>query len=76
MITVKLYGLLRVESGIRALSVEADTLKTMYLRLQEAGLDKRTLTGCYVLVNGRPAKRNEKFKHGDMVQLLPPVAGG
>lgn len=76
MITVKLYGLMRVESGIRELSVEAENLKTMYLRLQEAGLDRRELKGCYVLVNGRPAARKETFKDGDVVQLLPPVAGG
>lgn len=76
MITVKLYGLMRVESGIRELSVEAENLKTMYLRLQEAGLDKQDLKGCYVLVNGRPAARKETFKDGDVVQLLPPVAGG
>ena len=76
MITVKLYGLMRVESGIRELSVEAENLKTMYLRLQEAGLDRQDLEGCYVLVNGRPAARKETFKDGDVVQLLPPVAGG
>jgi len=76
MITVKLYGLMRVESGIRELPVEAKNLKTMYQRLQEAGLDKRELKGCYVLVNGAPMPRNGTFKDGDVVQLLPPVAGG
>ena len=61
---------------IRELSVEAENLKTLYLRLQEAGLHKRDLKGCYVLVNGAPVPRNGKFKDGDVVQLLPPVAGG
>ena len=76
MITVRLYGLMRVESGIRSLAVEADNLKTLYLRLQEAGLNRRELKGCYVLVNGAPMPRNGTFKDGDVVQLLPPVAGG
>ncbi len=76
MIIVKLYGLLRVESGIRELSVEAETIKAMYLRLQEAGLDRKALKGCCVLVNGKPAAGNGKLHNGDLVQLLPPVAGG
>ena len=76
MITVKLYGLMRVESGIRELQIEADTIKTMYAQLQAAGLNKQDLNGCYVLCNGKPAARTIRFKHGDLVQLLPPVAGG
>ena len=76
MITVKLYGLLRVESGIKTLQTEADSIKTLYARLQEAGLDKQALKGCYVRINDIPASGNRKLKDGDVVQLLPPVAGG
>lgn len=76
MITVKLYGLMRVESGIKSLELEADTQKSLYKQLQNAGLDRQDLKGCCLLVNGVPAARNTKFKHGDVVQLLPPVAGG
>ena len=76
MITVKLYGLLRVESGIRELQMEADHPKAMFDRLQAAGLDRNALKGCYVLINGAPASRRATFKDGDVVQLLPPVAGG
>ena len=50
MITVKLYGLMRVESGIRELSVEAQNLKTMFARLEAAGLNRQDLKGCYVLL--------------------------
>ena len=45
-------------------------------RLEAAGLNRQDLKGCYVLVNGAPVPRNGKFKDGDVVQLLPPVAGG
>lgn len=76
MITVKLYGLMRVESGIRERSVEAQNLKTMFARLEAAGLNRQDLKGCYVLLNGQPASRSCKLKDGDVVQLLPPVAGG
>ena len=76
MITVKLYGLLRVESGIRELCIEADTVKNIYLQLEKAGLNSKDLKGCYVLINGKPAGKRDKLNVGDVVQLLPPVAGG
>ena len=76
MITVKFYGLMRVESGIKELQVEAVNLKALYARLQEAGLKLQDLKGCCVLVNGVPAGRKPVFQDGDVVQMLPPVAGG
>ena len=76
MITVKLYGLMRLESGIKELQVEAGRLKELYLRLEEAGLHRQDLKGCYVLVNGEAAGRQTRLQDGDVVQLLPPVAGG
>ena len=76
MITVKLYGLMRVETGIKSLPVEAEDLKTVYLRLEEAGLERQALQGCCVLVNGEAAPKRRKLADGDVVQLLPPVAGG
>ena len=76
MITVKFYGLMRLESGIKELQIEAGNLKELYARLQEAGLDKQNLKGCCVLVNGTAAGRKTVLNHGDVVQMLPPVAGG
>ena len=76
MITVKFYGLLRLESGIRELQVEAATEKELFLRLQQAGLDKKALKGCCLLCNSKPISRGKTFTDGDVVQLLPPVAGG
>lgn len=76
MITVKLYGLFRVESGIRELCLDAEAVKNLYSQLEKAGLNSKDLKGCYVLINGKPAGKKDKLKHGDVVQLLPPVAGG
>ena len=76
MITVRLYGLMRLESGIRELQVDATDLKSLYEQMQKAGLKKQELKGCCVLRNGVPVRRKETFKDGDVVQLLPPVAGG
>ena len=78
MITVKLYGLLRLDTGIRELSLDAKTVPELYSRLLEHTdrITKTDLEGCVLLVNGKAANRRTKLADGDVVQLLSPVAGG
>ena len=78
MITVKLYDLLRLDSGIRELSLDAKTVLELYSRLLEKTdrISKKDLEGCVLLVNGKAANRRTKLADGDVVQLLSPVAGG
>ena len=76
MITVKLYGLLRIESGIKERQLEAWTVKEVLAFLAECGIDKRDLEGCLILVNGAAARKQTKLKDGDLVVLMSPVAGG
>ena len=76
MITVRFYGLMRLESGIKELQCEAESVKTLFVRLEEAGFERKALRGCYLMVNGEKANAGTKLKDGDTVQLLPPVAGG
>lgn len=76
MITVKLFGLLRLESGIKARQLEADSVKDVLLALEAAGISRKDLNGCVILVNGERAKKKSKLKDGDTVVLMSPVAGG
>ena len=76
MITAKLYGLLRIESGIKGKQLEADTVKEVLDLLADCGLSRRDLSGCVILVNGDSATKRSKFHHGDTVVLMSPVAGG
>lgn len=78
MITVKLYGLLRLDSCIRELSLDAKTVSELCSRLLEKTdrITKKDLEGCVLLVNGKAANRRTKLADGDVVQLLSPVAGG
>ena len=76
MITVKLYGLLRIESGIREKQLEATTAKEVLERLVECGIDRKDLYGCVILVNGKSASKRSKLTDGDQVVLMSPVAGG
>ena len=76
MITVKLFGLLRVESGIKQRQMEAATVKEVLQQLQDAGISGKDLRGSVIFVNGEPASKRKKLTDGDQVVLMPPVAGG
>ena len=76
MITVKLYGLLRLESGIKEKQMEASGVKEVLEVLAECGISKKDLNGCVVLVNGNSANKRSKLTDGDTVVLMFPVAGG
>ena len=85
MVTVKLFGLLRLDTGVRELRVEAATLKELYPRtlaaLKEQNpacpLTEERLRDCLAAVNGEPARSpRTKLRDGDTVSLFPPVAGG
>ena len=76
MITVKLYGLLRIESGIKEVQLEAKTVKEVLDQLASRGIAPKDLHGCVVLVNGNNANKRSKLTDGDLVVLMSPVAGG
>jgi molybdopterin converting factor small subunit len=76
MITVKLYGLLRIESGIKEKQLDARTVKEALDTLALCGIPKKDLDSCIILVNGRNASKRSKLTDGDSVVLMSPVAGG
>ena len=76
MITVKLFGLLRIESGIKEKQLEAATVSEVLDALAGCGIPQRDLKGCVILLNGKSAAKRSKLKHGDTVILMSPVAGG
>ncbi len=76
MITVKLYGLLRIDSGIKERRLEAAGMKEVFSDLMMQGIPAKDLNGCFILINGKPANKRSMLHDGDVVQLLSPVAGG
>ena len=76
MITVKLYGLLRIESGIKQKQLEARTVKEVLAFLAGCGIPQKELDCCVILVNGNSASKRSKLTDGDTVVLMSPVAGG
>ena len=82
MVKVKLFGLLRIDSGIKELSAEADIVKDIFhVLIEAASRNGKTITvkdinSCAVMVNGQQATRNTKIKDGDEVVFMSMVAGG
>ena len=76
MITVKLYGLLRIESGIKQKQLEAHTVKDVLILLKKCGIPRKDLDGCVILVNGVNKSKQTKLQDGDTVVLMSPVASG
>ena len=76
MITVKLYGLLRIESGIKEKQLNAATAAEVLNTLAECGIPKKDLDSCMILINGKTGKKRSKLADGDTVVLMSPVAGG
>ncbi len=78
MITVKLYGLLRLDCGIKELTLEAGSIAAVKeaLLAKSGRLTPKSLDGCVILINGKPGSRRSKLKEGDQVVLMSPVAGG
>ena len=76
MITVKLYGLLRIDSGIKERKIQGTAMKDVFQDLMQQGISRKDLNGCMILINGKPANKRNSLHDGDVVQLMPPVAGG
>ncbi len=78
MITVKFYGLLRIDSGIREMQIEAASLKSLYNEITRLcpSVEREALKRSIVLINGQRAHPASKLSEGDTVQFLSPSAGG
>ena len=85
MITVKLFGLFRLDTGIKEMTVEkAHTVLDLYPCLLEEAkrlnpetkIGKKDIDGCIVSVNGKDAGKHTVLKDGDTVMLMSPVCGG
>lgn len=84
MVTVKLFGTFRLDSGIKELSLDAETVKQMLPMIMDevkkknpkTDLTIKDLKGCIASLNGKQVSFTTKLKDGDVVLLVPAVAGG
>lgn len=84
MVTVKMFGLFRLDTGLKELTADASIVRNLYpIILEKAKAENpstkitaKDIDGCIVLVNGKSAKKSTKLKSGDTVMLMSPVCGG
>ena len=85
MISVKLFGLFRLDTGIKSFETEnVHFVKDLYpILLQKAKevnhntkITSKDIDGCIIIVNGKQEKKSCPLKDGDEVQLMSPVCGG
>ena len=84
MVHVKLFGLLRLDTGLKELDAEAATVEDLYpILLAEAKKAKpatkvtaKDVDGCVVMINGKQGRRSSRLQDGDEVMLMSPVCGG
>ena len=84
MVTVRVYGVLRLDSGVKELQAEADNVPELLRLLFEesrrikpdSGVTMKDIKGCMVVVNGKMVKPNAKLHDGDEIMLVPASGGG
>ncbi len=84
MVHVKLFGLLRLDTGLKTLDVEAASVRALYPALLAAAKEANPSTtvtaadidGCIVMINGKQGKKSSRLLDGDEVLLMSPVCGG
>ena len=84
MVTVKLFGLFRLDTGIKGLKADVSDVKELYPILLEKArelnpdtkITAKDIDGCIVIINGKQSRKSSKLKDGDEVMLMSPVCGG
>lgn len=84
MVHVKLFGLLRLDTGLKELDAEAGSVRALYPILLEASkkakpdtrITAADIDGCIVIINGAQGRKSSRLRDGDEVWLMSPVCGG
>ena len=84
MVHVKLFGLLRLDTGLKELDAEASSIRTLYPVVLENArkanphtkITAADIDGCIVVINGKQGKKSSRLSDGDEVWLMSPVCGG
>ena len=84
MVTVKLFGTLRLEAGVKELRLEAGSVKELIplvcreIRRQrpDCAVSEKDFRACLAAVNGVRATVRTKLRDGDVVCFFPAAAGG
>ncbi len=84
MVKVRVFGLLRIDTGLKEFSTDAASVKDLYPKVldeakklnPETEVTAADVSNCIAVVNGKPAKGRSRLKDGDEVVFMSPVCGG
>lgn len=80
MVTVKLFGTLRLKTGCKSLKVDASTVSTVRQAcdaLAEAtGFPSGEFRKCIIVINDAPTKLSAPLEDGDELTFFSPSGGG
>lgn len=81
MVTVKLFGVLRLKTGIREVQIPPGKLPDRFPLIlagadPASGVTVADLKRCVIMVNGKQSSYRIKVKDGDEVLFLSPAGGG
>lgn len=83
-VTVRLFGTLRVDSGVSGIEMNVekipDIYEPLYLKILETRPDTpitlKFLKSCLIAVNGERANKKTPLRDGDEVYIFTSAAGG
>ncbi|MBR5516699.1 MAG: MoaD/ThiS family protein [Firmicutes bacterium] len=77
MVKIKLFGSLRLKTGLKELDADISKVKESFpLLAQATGLKEKDFKQCVMLINGKQVNANTMLLDGDELQLLTPAGGG
>lgn len=77
MVTIKLFGSLRLKTGFKEMQAYASSVSEACALLARAtGHDKKEFKNCLFVINGKQGKYSSVLAEGDELVLMSPSGGG
>lgn len=77
MVTIKLFGTLRLKTGFKGTEADISSVKEAWQILSdETGLPAKEFKKCIAAVNGVQMKASTPLQEGDEVAFFSPSGGG
>ena len=77
MVTIKLFGTLRLKTGCKGLEADISSVKEGCMALSDAtGLPYKEIKKCIAVVNGKQSKLSTPLQDGDELAFFSPSGGG
>ncbi|MDO4745563.1 MAG: MoaD/ThiS family protein [Bacillota bacterium] len=77
MVSIKLFGTLRLKTGCKGLEADVSTVaEACELLAGETGMSAKDFRKCIIVINGTQSKPNAALQEGDELAFFSPSGGG